>query len=1208
MARKSGVFVSYARKDGGVLAKKIRERLMSEAPGLPVWQDRTDVEGGIGWWQQIEEALDKVEFLVIIMTASALESDVMHKEWRYARQQGVCVYPVKGPEFEFSNARLPRWMSKLHIYDLDQQWDVFLEHLKRGCQMTRVPFMAPDLPKNFVQRQDVFESLRSLLLDSGKRDPVTISTSLIGAGGFGKTTLATAICHDDDILLTYDDGILWTTLGQKPNLVDGLGKLYAGLTGERPQFKDAEDASQALAEKLEYKNCLIVIDDVWEPAHLAPFLRGGIGCARLVTSRQREVTADTARIEVDEMKSDEAVAMLTARLDPKPTDLAPVKRLAHRLGEWPLLLKLASSTLLERIKRGDAPERAIDYLSKALDRNGITAFDRKSESDRHAAVASTIGASLALLDPELQKRCAELAIFPEDEELPIAVIAELWSLDEFEAESFIELLDRASLIELDLRTGLVHMHDIMRSYFAALLGNEITETHRRLLAAWPDFNNLPHAYAWRRIGYHLKGAGCEKKLCELLLDVEWLSRKIAATNISALLAEFELASPHPSLGLVHETLRLSSHVLGKDKGQLANQLLGRLPESASDLRMACIRLNQRLNLPWFQPILPSLSTPNGALVQTFDSGAGPLSALTVLPDGKRIVSSASGGAVTVWDIEKGVVLSELIGQHTQESGMASHFADSGSEIAATPDNRLVLATYRGLSVWTPGDTCGPNAIIRVKEGVMSLALSRDGVRALTGTKKGSLYVWDLDRCELIRELQGHRSAVMAAALTPDGKRAITGGYDKSIKLWDLTTGVLIDNLYPPHEGVVYAASIGFDGRIAITASGDRSLRVWNLQTGAAVGDLIGHSHRVYAVAIARDGKHAISGSHDRTVKLWNLESMEIIRTFVGHSDAVYAVAFSSDSRFAFSASLDGTIKVWRLDTMQSRSLTHQHDGWIHAVAMTANGKHALTAGQDHLIRLWNFGTEQVIRTFKAHHDTVSCLALASASDRMISGSHDGSLIVWDLAHQRPLQTFDGRGRQGAVAISADGKRALSGSLDGDAMLWDLEQGRLQHRWDAHRRSITFVAATPDWRFAITGSNDGTLKVWTTDNSSCLLTINAHHDGVTAGTLAEDGSILLSGGADGTVRIWALPSGELLRTVSLHTAKIRTLQIVREKQLVFSGGYDRYLKVWAISDGSPVASFATDSVVMAAASDRNGLATTLGDALGCTHFLRLENLK
>jgi WD40 repeat protein len=1205
MVAKSGVFISYARKDGGALATKIRERLISEEPGLRVWQDRTDIEGGIGWWRQIEEALNKVEFLVIIMTGSALESEVMVKEWRYARQQGVCVYPVKGPDFELEDDRLPRWMSKLHIYDLEQQWDIFLEHLKRGCQRARVPFMAPDLPKNFIQRNDVFESLRSLLIDSNIRNPISIGTSLVGTGGFGKTTLAAAICHDDDILLTYDDGVLWTTLGQTPNLVDALGKLYAGLTGDRPPFKDVEDASQALAEKLDYKNCLIVIDDVWEVTHLEPFLRGGAGCSRLITSRQREVAYDMSYVVVDEMKSDEAVTMLTSRLDGQLTDLSPIRKLAHRLGEWPLLLKLAGSTLVERIKRGDTPERAIEYISKALDRNGITAFDRKSETDRHTAVATTIGASLVLLDPEVRKLCADLAIFPEDKAIPVSLIAELWNLDEFAAESIIEILDRASLIELDLRTGLVRMHDIMRAYFSAQLGSEITAVHRRLLQAWPDLTNLPHHYAWHHIGYHLIAAGDEKSLCDLLLNVKWLNCKILTTNIASLLADFELVSHNSSLNFLHHTLRLSSHVLSKDKGQLANQLLGRLPDSAEHLRKACFDLNQEANRPWLQPLFPSLSSPDGALIQTFDAGVGPLCALTVLPDGKRMVSGASSGAVSVWDIEKGVLLCEWGGKSELLEGNATPFAGSGSDIAATPDSKVLLATSRGLSLWIPNDLAGPKSHIAVKEGVMSLALSRDGTRVLTGTKKGGLYLWDIDQRELILQLPGHRSAVMTVSLTPDNQLAISGGYDKSVKLWDINTRTLIDNLSPPHEGVVYATAISPDGTMAITASGDRKLRVWNLKTGTAIGELIGHKHRVYAVVIAPDGKHAISGSHDRTVKLWNLESMEVLRTFVGHSDAVYAVSLSCDARFAFSASFDGTVKAWRLDAMQARSFTQQHDGGIHAVAMTNAGELVATAGQDHVIRLWDVSTAQVIGSLKGHHDTVSCLSIATANDRMLSGSHDGSLIVWDLTEFKPLQVFEGRGGQSVITISAGGETALAGSLDGDLILLDLKHGRIVRQWQAHRRNINFVAVTPDREFFFSGSGDGTLKIWQADNFNCILTLNAHHDGITAGTLAEDGTVLLTGGADGTIRVWSFPSGTLLRTVAFHTAKIRTLQLVGEQQWVISGGYDRYLHVWPLSKGLSIASFIIDSAVMAATSKKNGEITVVGDALGCVHFLCLR---
>jgi hypothetical protein len=118
---KSGAFISYARKDGEAFANSLRERLQSEAPDLRIWQDHRGIEGGVGWWRQIEEALENVEFLIIVMTDALLRSEITGKEWRYARQQGVCVYQVKGPGFDFTNPRLTRWMKKAQIYDLDDR-------------------------------------------------------------------------------------------------------------------------------------------------------------------------------------------------------------------------------------------------------------------------------------------------------------------------------------------------------------------------------------------------------------------------------------------------------------------------------------------------------------------------------------------------------------------------------------------------------------------------------------------------------------------------------------------------------------------------------------------------------------------------------------------------------------------------------------------------------------------------------------------------------------------------------------------------------------------------------------------------------------------------------------------------------------------------------------------------------------------------------
>ena len=58
-----GVFLSYARSDGEAFANELRQRLNKDLPSLQVWQDRPEIEGGVGWWRQIETALERGEFL-----------------------------------------------------------------------------------------------------------------------------------------------------------------------------------------------------------------------------------------------------------------------------------------------------------------------------------------------------------------------------------------------------------------------------------------------------------------------------------------------------------------------------------------------------------------------------------------------------------------------------------------------------------------------------------------------------------------------------------------------------------------------------------------------------------------------------------------------------------------------------------------------------------------------------------------------------------------------------------------------------------------------------------------------------------------------------------------------------------------------------------------------------------------------------------------
>lgn len=247
------VFISYARTDGAEIAASLRERLEREHPEITLWFDRAQMLGGIGWWKQITAALDRVEILIMVLTPAAFHSEIAAKEWRYARQQGVRVCPVmqgkSAPDFDV----LPSWMRKVHCYDLDKEWETFVSYLLSPGKDNRVPFMAPDPPAFYVQRPLQFDALLSRLLDQSGENPQFVTTALQGGGGFGKTTLASILCHHENIISAFDDGILWATLGERPNIQGELTKLYAALTGERPPFIDSEDAAIQLSERLDHK-------------------------------------------------------------------------------------------------------------------------------------------------------------------------------------------------------------------------------------------------------------------------------------------------------------------------------------------------------------------------------------------------------------------------------------------------------------------------------------------------------------------------------------------------------------------------------------------------------------------------------------------------------------------------------------------------------------------------------------------------------------------------------------------------------------------------------------------------------------------------------------------------------------------------------------------------------------------------------------------
>jgi hypothetical protein len=480
------------------------------------------------------------------------------------------------------------------------------------------PFMAADLPVGFVPRPHEFAALKASLLHGPRDRPTAITSALLGAGGYGKTTLALALCHDQQVKDAFPDGILWVTLGTQPgNLIGKMEDLVYLLCRERAGCTSQEAATAKLREGLAERTCLLVIDDVWHASDLEPFLQGGPHCARLITTRTDQVLPAAAQpVPVDAMQPEEAIQLLQTGLviEPAGQEAQLIQQLTKRLGEWPLLLTLANGVLRERVGRLREPLlAALTYLQRALEKRGVVAFDARNAQERRQAVAKTIEVSLEQLGSDEQARFEELAIFPKDVTIPLITVHHLWQatahLDELDTEDLCQRLSSLSLLQsYDLHARSIGLHDVIRGYLQLKAQAQLPTLHKRFLDAyglecWADLA-ADECYLWDHLAEHLVEASQFAELVATVKDLRYLAYKTLikhnayAAEADLALAEQRVPSDVP-LRLLSRNFANMSHLLNRCRTyhDLAAVLYSRLVH-LQDLSNLCQAFEQDIPRPY----------------------------------------------------------------------------------------------------------------------------------------------------------------------------------------------------------------------------------------------------------------------------------------------------------------------------------------------------------------------------------------------------------------------------------------------------------------------------------------------------------------------------------------------------------------------------------------------------------------------------------
>ena len=265
---------------------------------------------------------------------------------------------------------------------------------------------------------------------------------------------------------------------------------------------------------------------------------------------------------------------------------------------------------------------------------------------------------------------------------------------------------------------------------------------------------------------------------------------------------------------------------------------------------------------------------------------GPVYGLGFGNEAPLVASGSNDRTVRIWDTRSGAQLHNLSGHSSR--AMGATFSPDDKSIASGGADKAVY-------VWD-ARTGERKLVIDQLAGAHYVHYHPDGRRVGVPCTDGVTRIWDIDRREVVTELQGHSGEVNHARFSPDGKAIATSSDDSTVRLWEVATGK------PLWRSPLLLAApprlFSHRGWTALDATGaGLESQPTGEQWQAAV------KQRARFAAITPGGALLCMQSFDNDIELWALaRDIRLQKKRIAHLSALHAV---SGGCLARTASKDG---------------------------------------------------------------------------------------------------------------------------------------------------------------------------------------------------------------------------------------------------------------------------------------------------------------
>ncbi|KAI8465978.1 MAG: WD40-repeat-containing domain protein [Monoraphidium minutum] len=286
-------------------------------------------------------------------------------------------------------------------------------------------------------------------------------------------------------------------------------------------------------------------------------------------------------------------------------------------------------------------------------------------------------------------------------------------------------------------------------------------------------------------------------------------------------------------------------------------------------------------------------------------------------------------------------------------------------LAWQPDGRRVItgAQTGEITLWRGQDYSFESVLQAHEAPLRAMTYTRNGGYLLMGDDAGTLKIFKRNlqiaahRESPLREIAAHRESVRAVSVGPTDLKFCTCSDDSTIKarrVWDMYS-CEVESTLTGHGGDVRHCQWHPTSSLLASASKDALVKLWDARTaGGALGTLHGHKGAVMQALWNQNGNWLLSVSRDQTLKVWDVRMLRELHTLQGHSrDVLCADWHPVHEQVCVSGAFDGALCHWVVGQAEPQAVVQGgHDSSVWALGYHPLGHVLASAGGDAAVKFW----------------------------------------------------------------------------------------------------------------------------------------------------------------------------------------------------------------------------------------------------------------